>query len=522
MKKWLIVVISVVLALNILAVGIYIGSTIGKYNAIKDIENGQTDNSDDVKEDAPNGNEGNTENIEDKEDTEGTEDNEDVGTNDINDPDGENSSDNENNDGQTDSSQEGTVESPVEDKEPTVTVCEHSFEEASIIKKAKCEAEGIRLLICQKCGEEKEEAVSALGHTEVKVEAVLPACEADGSTEGAYCSTCGKILVVSNVIAAKGHTIITGGAQKAPSCTEAGSVPEKYCSVCGTVMEEARSIAPLGHSEIIYEGVSATCTESGLTDGKKCSTCGVILVEREVIPAGHNVGDNGACSLCGQSFFTAGLSFSAVGSGYMVSGYSGTATTVEIPSTYNGSAVVAIGFGAFEGSGISSISIPSSVRVIESNAFKNCTSLSSISLPSGLEELGSGAFYNCTGLSSVSIPSGLDTLNSEVFRGCSGLNSVSIPSNIESIGENAFYGCSSLTSVSISGASSIGGKAFYGCVALNSITLSKSVLQIGSGAFQNCRKIATVSYDGSIEEYASISFGNSYSDPLWNGGELEN
>jgi hypothetical protein len=79
-----------------------------------------------------------------------------------------------------------------------------------------------------------------------------------------------------------------------------------------------------------------------------------------------------------------------------------------------------------------------------------------------------------------------------------------------------------LASVSISGASSIGGKAFYGCVALNSITLSKSVLQIGSGAFQNCRKIATVSYDGSIEEYASISFGNSYSDPLWNGGELEN
>ena len=45
--------------------------------------------------------------------------------------------------------------------------------------------------------------------------------------------------------------------------------------------------------------------------------------------------------------------------------------------------------------GLKSITIPSSVKEIGSNAFKECIELESIVLPAGLSTLGYRAFYNC-------------------------------------------------------------------------------------------------------------------------------
>lgn len=67
------------------------------------------------------------------------------------------------------------------------------------------------------------------------------------------------------------------------------------------------------------------------------------------------------------------------GDGYVVTGYTGSETSVTVPDWYNKLPVTEIGSGAFQGqTGIKSVSIPSTIVRIGSAAFKNCSSLSKL------------------------------------------------------------------------------------------------------------------------------------------------
>ena len=58
--------------------------------------------------------------------------------------------------------------------------------------------------------------------------------------------------------------------------------------------------------------------------------------------------------------------------------------------------------GTFQGcSNLTSVSIPNTIMVIESNTFRDCYALSSISIPSSVTSLGYHSFWNCMGLMSV-------------------------------------------------------------------------------------------------------------------------
>lgn len=129
-------------------------------------------------------------------------------------------------------------------------VCEHIFSDWQTEREAKCEAEGLRVRVCTKCGHEEEELIPASGHEMTILREVKPTCTEAGLTEGKKCSTCGEILV------------------------------------------KQEEIPALNHKEEIIPAVEPNCTETGLAEGKKCSTCGEILVKQEEIKAnGHNMGD---------------------------------------------------------------------------------------------------------------------------------------------------------------------------------------------------------------------------------------
>ena len=64
--------------------------------------------------------------------------------------------------------------------------------------------------------------------------------------------------------------------------------------------------------------------------------------------------------------------------------------------------------------------------------------------------IGYCAFWGCSGLTSVTIPSSVTEIGPFAFSDCRSLTSVPIPSSVTKIGDNAFSGCSGLTSVYVS------------------------------------------------------------------------
>ena len=143
--------------------------------------------------------------------------------------------------------------------------------------------------------------------------------------------------------------------------------------------------------------------------------------------------------------------------------------------------------------------------------FYGCSGLTSLTLPSSVTSIGRGAFYGCWKLTSLTIPSGVTSIGYSAFRGCSGLTNLTIPSSVTEIGDKAFYGCSGLTSLTIpSGVTSIGEWAFNGCSGLTSIYVyPENLPELGTYIFNGCdAKNCTVYVPkGTYDAYKSSEFG---------------
>ena len=228
-----------------------------------------------------------------------------------------------------------------------------------------------------------------------------------------------------------------------------------------------------------------------------------------------------------------------------ITGYSGSSSTVIVPSSILDSSKIVIADRAFENSKIQNITISSNVtsignyafsnctslkkvdlsqcsidiipsycfsgctsleevsmnsnvKSIDSNAFYNCSSLTNIDL-SNIESIGNYAFSNCTSLKKVDLSQcGIDIIPSYCFSGCTSLEEVSMNSNVKSIDSNAFYNCSSLTNIDLSNIESIGNYGFYN-TGLTEVEISSNVTSIGNYAFSNCTSLKHVVYNSSCD-----------------------
>ena len=188
--------------------------------------------------------------------------------------------------------------------------------------------------------------------------------------------------------------------------------------------------------------------------------------------------------------------------GLALSGCSGL-TSLTIPSS-----VTSIGYCAFEGcSGLTSLIIPSSVTSIGNNAFWGCSGLTSLIIPSSVTSIGNSAFWGCSGLTSLIIPSSVTSIGNSAFQDCSGLTSLIIPSSVTSIGDYAFEGCSGLTSLIIpSSVTSIDRGTFWGCSGLASLIIPSCVTSIGDYAFEGCSGLTSLTIPSSVTSIGVEAF----------------
>ncbi len=186
---------------------------------------------------------------------------------------------------------------------------------------------------------------------------------------------------------------------------------------------------------------------------------------------------------------------------YCFSGCSGL-TSITIPSS-----VTSLGIYCFSYCwGLTSITIPSSVTSLSDDCFYACCGIKAITIPSSVTLLGDGCFSYCSSLTSITIPSSVTSLGNYCFSGCSGLTSITILSSVTSLGDGCFSDCSGIKAITIpSSVTSLGNSCFYGCSGLTSITIPSSVTSLGYSCFYGCSGIETVYFKGKVPKNTSQS-----------------
>lgn len=172
------------------------------------------------------------------------------------------------------------------------------------------------------------------------------------------------------------------------------------------------------------------------------------------------------------------------GSSWELFRYVGAGGEVVLPDEYNGSRVKKINERCFEGSSVTSVTVPVGYSEIGSYAFYGCESLSSVSIGSSVTQIGEGAFAE-SGLTGIDLSDlRLGVIEPYLFKGCSALRTAALPDSVGAIGTGAFRECA-LESISIPDKVNVlGSFAFFGTGSLGEVLLPPDLTEIGRGCFE--------------------------------------
>ena len=169
-------------------------------------------------------------------------------------------------------------------------------------------------------------------------------------------------------------------------------------------------------------------------------------------------------------------------------------TTYTIPTT-----VTTIKESAFANNKyLTDVEIPSSVTsigTIPSGTFGACSKLSAIEIPEGVTSIGSGAFYG-SGIENIVLPSTLVEIQSDAFTQTPKLKHIKIPEGVTKIAASTFY-FGGLNSIEIPRSlTTIGNYAFYSNGGLRDVYYAGSAEEFaninigtsGNSSFTGARK----------------------------------
>ena len=235
-----------------------------------------------------------------------------------------------------------------------------------------------------------------------------------------------------------------------------------------------------------------------------------------------------------------------------ITGFSGNATEVVIPSTIDGHKVTSIADYAFYNFiGMTSISIPETVTSIGQNSFTGCKNITQATMPTmavpyifkaigseiNLEKfvinggdiidktsfadvwaskikLGNveisnidsieDSFFDWKGITSLKV-NNVTTIGESAFINCKGLVDLEI-NNVETIERYAFQHCENLTNLNLSGIGVIELSAFSFCSSLTSVKLPYGITTISNSAFSKCDSLESIEIPSSVTSIGYRAF----------------
>ena len=174
-------------------------------------------------------------------------------------------------------------------------------------------------------------------------------------------------------------------------------------------------------------------------------------------------------------------------------------TSISIPST-----VTAIGYQAFYGINISSITIPENVEIAGEDMVRNCSNLTSIiwnaknctkcyNSSNSAADWGSSTnpFYGTprSNVTSFTFGNKVQTIPAYICYNFSKIEKITLPASVTTIGNYAFQNCTGLVEFYVAPKSPVTMYSSYmlsGCTKLEKINISKAVTSLGERAFYNC------------------------------------
>ena len=199
---------------------------------------------------------------------------------------------------------------------------------------------------------------------------------------------------------------------------------------------------------------------------------------------------------------------------------------LDIPAELDGFSVVAITGtsatqGAFQNSGLSSVTIPEGVETLGSHAFY-WSRLLAVDFPTSLKRIGAKAFALTAigfGGEAIVFPDGLKEIGEQAFWACD-FEQMSIPDSVTAIGRSAFANCKQMTFLKIgTGTSLLPSGAFENCDQLKRVEFGEGLVEIGPDCFRGSM-MAEVIFPSTLKILGNKAFGFSGGSLSINGGSL--
>ena len=101
---------------------------------------------------------------------------------------------------------------------------------------------------------------------------------------------------------------------------------------------------------------------------------------------------------------------------------------------------------------LSSVKLSQNLKKIGGNVFYNCQALKAIEIPKSLTQtdIYYGGAFNSSGLETVTFEEGVTKIPAKLFNQCTSLKEITIPDTVTEIGEWAFSYCTNLSQVTLS------------------------------------------------------------------------